>query len=94
MAPTSYEVEVVSTEGMRNREASGRMSADAAERVRQLARAYYGIEFTAARAAEIAAELERLESTTRDGLGAIDFDSDPNASFRRVLYALAAEALP
>ena len=67
------------------------MTAGAAERVQQLARAYYGIEFSAARAAEIAAELERLELMTRDGLGPTDFDSEPSAGFRRVLLALARE---
>lgn len=70
------------------------MSADAAERVRQLARVYYDIELTAVRAAELAAELDRLESLTRDGLGKADFDSEPSAGFRRVLLELAHRGPP
>ena len=62
----------------------------AAERVQQLANAHYRIELSPVRAAEVAAELDRLESATRDALGPSNFDSEPGASFRRILRGLAA----
>ena len=60
-----------------------------ADRLRAQGRALYGIELTAERAEVLAAELARLNDVTREALGGADFDSEPGASFRTVLMALA-----
>lgn len=61
---------------------------------RALARASYGIELTPGRAAELAAELARLDGAAREAPAAAGLEVEPGASFRRTLLALARDRPP
>ena len=61
---------------------------------RALARASYGIELTPGRAAELAAELARLDGAAREAPAAAGLEVEPGASFRRILLALARDRPP
>ena len=58
---------------------------------RALARASYGIELTPGRAAELVAELKRLDGAAREAPAATGLEVEPGAGFRRTLVALAGD---